>query len=173
MFEDFIKNAGVNQEEIETALYYIKTFGKLKKPIYVFGNGGSAYTANHFVQDLVKVHGFRAESLSESIGIITAVANDISYDRIFEYQLSRRPAGLVIPISYSGNSKNIIDAVRYCNRNQWPVISITGGDGGELKKLCEENDDKNVNVLSDNIFAAEGVHSLILHYFIDEIGKQK
>jgi phosphoheptose isomerase len=78
------------EDEVDYILKALKFCVKEKIPIYVIGNGGSAYSGNHFVQDLVKACGADAVSLAENIGIILAISNDISFDDIFEYQLKKK-----------------------------------------------------------------------------------
>lgn len=112
--------------------------------IIVFGNGGSALTTEHYVTDWNKAaylatgKPFRGVCLTENIGIITAYANDLSYQDIFIAQL--RPvmaAGdLVVGISGSGNSENVLRAVRYANENGAVTLGVCGFDGGNLRGLA-------------------------------------
>ena len=133
------------------------------------GNGGSAYTAAHFAQDITKVLSGNAHSLSDNYGLVMAVANDLSYDDVFEFQLQRfinnnpNQKPLIIALSYSGESPNILYAVSLARTNKFPVLSITGNNGGDLIKISNLN----INVPTTNIYVAESVHSIILHYFID------
>jgi D-sedoheptulose 7-phosphate isomerase len=133
--------------------------------IYIAGNGGSGYTASHFAQDLVKVCDIKAISLSENIGLILAVANDIGFEDIFKYQLEKTEHyGIFIGISFSGNSENILRAVEYANLTGMTTISLTGGiTGGKLALMT----DYNINIGNDNIFVVESFHSMICHYFVD------
>lgn len=133
--------------------------------IVVAGNGGSAYTGSHFVQDLIKACRGNAKSLNDNSGLYSAISNDIHHDKVFVEQLQRiKGKYLFIPISFSGNSNNLIQAVRYVrNVAKMPVLSITGNTGGRIK----EESNLDVNVETQNIYVGEGIHSLILHYFID------
>jgi len=155
----------VNGDAVDAAEIFLKEFGVRGIPIYVAGNGGSAYTANHFSQDLVKACGFNSYSLSESVGLITAIGNDLGFDNIFEFQLKNKGNGLLVLISFSGMSTNIIKAAKCWKNKGYKVISFTGKDGGVLKELS----DVNVNVFTENIFLGESVHSMLLHYLIDQL----
>lgn len=114
---------------------------KLRGKIYIIGNGGSAATASHMVNDLGAglrrrdIKNFDVESLSDNTPVCTAIANDIGYENIFYMQLKGRLSkdDLVIAFSCSGNSQNIIKAVDYAKELECKVIGITGFDGGELK----------------------------------------
>jgi D-sedoheptulose 7-phosphate isomerase len=156
---------GINSKQIERARKVLKKAIKKKTPIYVMGNGGSAYTANHFSQDLVKACWANSVSLSENTGLITAIANDMSYDEVFISQLSRKPKGIVVLISCSGNSENIVRCAAYAQQFIGTTISFTGNDGGELA----EYSDIHINVPTSNIFVSESIHSMIMHYLIDRL----
>lgn len=115
------------------------------KKIITCGNGGSASTASHFITDWNKMinlatgRKFRGISLCDNIGLITAYANDISYEEVFSGQLkSIMDAGdLVIAISGSGNSKNVISAVEYANAAGGETLAIVGYDGGGLMGVAK------------------------------------
>lgn len=135
--------------------------------IYICGNGGSAATASHFKNDLEKFGCAKADTklkvvcLNDNIPIMTAVANDISYDDIFSFQIDKRLKSddLLIAISTSGNSKNIIQAVNCAHRHHIKVIGMTGGSGGQLKSLADL-------LLHTNIEGAaniEDIHSIMCH----------
>ena len=116
---DVINN--LNIDEINVAMEAIKVAYEKEATIYVFGNGGSAATASHFVCDFNKgisenrEKKFNLVCLSDNTPIITAIANDISYDDIFVFQMKNKlkEDDLVLAISGSGNSRNIIKAVEY------------------------------------------------------------
>lgn len=136
--------------------------------IYTMGNGGSAATASHMVCDFAKgateaVGGrkFLFECLSDNTPIVTAIANDISYDDVFVFQLQGKlkPEDLVIAISGSGNSKNVIKAVEYAKQVGAKVIGITGYQGGKLRALC----DFPMHVAIDDMQIAEDVHMMFDH----------
>ncbi|MFW6269555.1 MAG: D-sedoheptulose-7-phosphate isomerase [Bacillota bacterium] len=110
--------------------------------IYLAGNGGSASTASHFANDLVKGLSvtdkprFKAQALGDSLPTITALANDIDYSEIYREQLKNfvSRGDVFIPISGSGNSENVVKAAAYAREQKATVISFTGRDGGKLKK---------------------------------------
>jgi D-sedoheptulose 7-phosphate isomerase len=147
------------------------TEARLKgKKIFVFGNGGSASTANHFACDLGKnvtrdeKNRFKIISLSENISCITAYGNDLGLESIFEEQLKNlmNDGDLILCISASGNSSNIIKAAEYAKKKKNTVIGITGFKGGRLKNIC----DINVNVLSDSYEKIEDIHLIITHIIV-------
>jgi len=115
--------------------------------IYVIGNGGSAATASHMANDLnigLKRRGirkFNVISLADNYSIGTAISNDIGFENIFYAQLEDviNDKDLLISISCSGNSPNIIKAVKYAKELSAKVVGCTGFDGGELKLLSDVN----------------------------------
>ena len=114
------------------------------KQIFFMGNGGSAATSNHFVCDLGKgtiVDGsprFKALSFSDNIPMMLAWGNDSSYDDIFVEQLKNllEPGDVVVGISGSGNSGNVLKAMEYANANGAVTVGLTGFDGGKLKDMA-------------------------------------
>jgi len=135
--------------------------------IYIFGNGGSAATASHMQNDFNRGISeysnkkFKFICLSENVATITAIANDFSYDEIFVQQLKDRLSenDVVIAISGSGNSKNIVKAVEYAKIKGNKVIGITGFDGGKLKQLA----DYNLHADIDDMQVSEDIHLLFNH----------
>jgi D-sedoheptulose 7-phosphate isomerase len=115
------------------------------KRIFFAGNGGSAATASHFTNDLVKglspgnVKRFKAFSLVDQVPVITALANDYDYSVIFSEQLKNyaEKDDLLIVISGSGNSPNVVKACEYAGEIGMKTAALTGRDGGKLKSLCE------------------------------------
>ncbi|WP_321312863.1 SIS domain-containing protein [Halarcobacter sp.] len=113
--------------------------------IYIIGNGGSAATASHMANDLDvglklrEIRNFNVESLSDNPSVCTAIANDIGYENIFYAQIKNKinKDDLLIAISCSGNSPNILKAVKYAKQKGSTIISMTGFDGGELKNLSD------------------------------------
>lgn len=116
-----------------------------KKKIFFCGNGGSASTASHFTSDLAKgtiVEGsprFRALSLADNIPQMLAWGNDSCYEDIFVEQLKNLwdEGDVVIGISGSGNSGNVLRAIEYANANGGVTVGLTGFDGGKLKDMCQ------------------------------------
>ena len=127
-------------EEITDAVQAIKEAYEREATIYVFGNGGSAATASHFVCDFNKGicekldKKFNLICLSDNTPIVTAIANDISYDDVFYFQLKNKikPDDLILAISGSGNSKNVIKAVEYAKEVGTKIVGLTGYSGGKL-----------------------------------------
>jgi D-sedoheptulose 7-phosphate isomerase len=114
--------------------------------VFVAGNGGSAATAAHVVNDLVfgtrtadGAPTFRVFSLSDSIGLFTAIANDTSYEEVFVRQLEQyfRPGDRLLVISASGNSPNVLAAARWVKRHGGRVLGLLGFDGGAARALCD------------------------------------
>lgn len=138
-----------------------------KRKVFLIGNGGSASTASHFICDLNKTstmkekNRLRAISLVDNIPIISAYGNDLSYDSIFVEQLKNllEPRDVVIAISGSGNSKNIIEAVSYAKEKSAIVIGLTGFDGGKLKSKCDEC----LIIPSNLMYRIEDMHLMINH----------
>jgi D-sedoheptulose 7-phosphate isomerase len=137
--------------------------------IFLIGNGGSAAAASHLGQDLAKgtlssmqaERRFRVVPLTDNIGFITALANDEGYDSIFEQQLRNlaRSGDLLVAISGSGNSENVIRAVDYARSIGMKTIGVTGFDGGKLRTLADES----VHVPVDDMGMTEALHGVIFH----------
>ncbi len=114
--------------------------------IFFIGNGGSAATASHFANDIAigtksSNNPFKAYSLTDNQAIITAIANDYGYEYIFRNQLQiyAQEGDLLIAISASGNSKNLVQAIDFCKSNKIKSLSLTSFDGGILKKISNFN----------------------------------
>lgn len=109
--------------------------------IFFVGNGGSAATASHFVNDLTRWRNrpFRALSLTENVALLTALANDFGYEHVFVRQLETlmAPGDVVVAISASGNSPNIVSAIEYANAHGAVTIGLTGFDGGMLREMAQ------------------------------------
>jgi len=141
-----------------------------KNTIFIMGNGGSGSTASHFAEDLSKgtIIGdslrFKVISLADSIPTILAWANDSSYDDVFIEQLKNlmEPGDVVIGISGSGNSKNVIKAIEYANEKGGVTIGFSGYDGGKLIKSAKTN----IHVPSFNMQRVEDVHMIIVHLLV-------
>ena len=139
--------------------------------IFVAGNGGSAATAitmaNDIGFDIIKKTGtskpFKVFSLADNNSVLTAIANDVGYENIFINQLKihYRKGDMIILISASGNSPNVIKAAEWVKRNDGKVIGFLGFSGGELKKLC----DMEVHIKSENgeYGPVEDAHLIINH----------
>jgi len=163
---------------VDRAIEWFREAREAERDIFIFGNGGSATTASHFVCDMVKGASlnrpmrFRIHSLSDSLPTITAYSNDIDYEVIFVEQLKNfaKEGDLVVGISGSGNSANVVKALEYAGSIGCRTIALTGRDGGKLGPLG----DLEINVPNSNMGRIENVHMAILHmisyYFIETKG---
>lgn len=137
------------------------------KQIFIMGNGGSASTSSHIACDLGKgtiVEGkkrLRSICLNDNIALVTALSNDLSYDDIFKEQLTNliNPDDVVIAITASGNSSNILRAVEYAGENRAETIGLTGFDGGKLVSMVNEC----IIVSSENYGQTEDIHLVLGH----------
>jgi D-sedoheptulose 7-phosphate isomerase len=153
-------------QAIDRAISLIYDTWQAGQQIIVMGNGGSAITALHFINDWNKcvfmkhLKPFKGRTLVDNIGLVTSYANDVAYDKIFVEQLKNilTPNDLVIAISGSGNSSNIIAAVEYANQHSAITLGLCGYDGGKLKSLVSHVVWANVNdmQLSEDIHAVFG-----------------
>ncbi len=137
--------------------------------LYVCGNGGSAAIANHLLCDFAK--GIQTDtellprviSLSANLELITAIANDITFEDCFVYQLrtAARPGDVLLTISSSGDSENVVRAVEWASANEVQSIALTGFDGGRSARLAAVN----IHVSGDNYGVVEDTHQSIMHIF--------
>jgi D-sedoheptulose 7-phosphate isomerase len=138
-----------------------------RKQIFILGNGGSASTASHIANDLSKatiapgMPRMRVIALTDNVALMTAWANDESYDCIFKEQLENllQPGDTVLAISASGNSPNVLRAMEFAREKRAQTIGWTGRDGGRLKDLVEVC----VHAPTDDIGMIESVHVVIDH----------
>jgi D-sedoheptulose 7-phosphate isomerase len=137
------------------------------KQVFIIGNGGSAATASHMACDLGKNTispnrpRFRVLSLNDNMPLLSALANDIGYDQVFSEQLKNliRPGDVLISISGSGNSANILHAMRYARSVAATNIALLGFDGGEAVSLADEC----VLVPVDDYGIVEDIHMVLDH----------
>jgi len=137
------------------------------RQVFIMGNGGSASTATHFVCDLAKNTrkpgwpDFRVLGLADNMALVSAYANDEGYENVFARQLESfvRSEDVVVAISTSGNSPNVLEAVKVANERGATTIAFTGFDGGELASLANIN----IHVPSDCIEQVEDVHLMLEH----------
>ena len=144
--------------------------------IFVCGNGGSASTASHFATDMLKgasfgyTKRFRITALTDSLPTITAYSNDVSYECVFVEQLKNfaEPGDVLIAISGSGNSLNVLRAVEYANSIGCHTIGLSGRDGGGLGKIAGLS----LHVGHAHMGRIEDAHMVMLHmigyYFMEE-----
>ena len=140
------------------------------RQVFIMGNGGSASTATHFVCDLAKntrrndLPHFRVVGLTDNMAIFSAYANDEGYEHVFEAQLDNllNPDDIVIGISASGNSKNVLNAIGLARQRNAVTIGFTGFDGGHLQSLV----DVNIHVESHVIEHVEDIHLMLEHKIV-------
>lgn len=157
----------LNLDDINAAGQAIWEAYEREATIYIFGNGGSAATASHYVCDFNKgisenkEKKFNFVCLNDNYPQIMAIANDISYDEVFRFQLKNKlkPDDLVIGISGSGNSKNVILAVEYAKEIGTSVVGITGYHGGKLREIA----DYHMDVMEDDMQISEDLHMIFDH----------
>lgn len=158
----------IDREKLTRLYNVIEQVDQYGLPIYVCGNGGSAAIAQHFACDHAKgVHGDcdhwhpNVVSLSTNIPMITAIGNDIAFSEIYAHQLNFVPdgKGLLIAISSSGKSPNIIQALKKADQKGFGTVSFTGFDGGEAATIA----DLNIHVPSHNYGIVEDIHQMLMH----------
>lgn len=168
-------------EEMSYALNMLEAVWERDGRIYVFGNGGSLALATHWVSDFnktvfsqnldKKTRRFQAIRLPSTEEELTAWANDVGYDMVFAGPLENylQDSDLIIAISSSGNSLNIIKAAEVAKKRKIPIIGLTGFDGGRLNRLADAK--IRVATPKGEYGVVESVHSAILHlmteYFKD------
>lgn len=157
----------IDTSRVEQAIEWFREARDSAHQIFVCGNGGSASTASHFTCDMVKGASynrdqrFRILSLSDSLPTLTAYSNDVSYEHIFVEQLKNfaRPGDLVMCISGSGNSPNVVRAMEYANSIGCRTIALTGRDGGKLGPLAQLN----IQVAVPHMGRIEDAHMVVCH----------
>lgn len=162
-------------DSINDAINLLEETRKNGGSIFVFGNGGSSATASHFQNDfnkgisyfLDKKYDFRC--LNDNIATVMAIANDIGFDEVFRFQLRHhlRSKDIVMAISGSGNSQNVINGVVYAKEQNCKVISLTGYDGGKLKTLS----DVSLHAPIDSMQITEDIHMIFNHLMISVLYK--
>ncbi|HEY3463148.1 MAG TPA: SIS domain-containing protein [Gaiellaceae bacterium] len=141
------------------------------KQVFTLGNGGSASTASHMAADLAKntiganMRRFRVLSLNDNAAILTSLANDLGYENVFREQLENlvRPGDLLIALSASGRSPNVLKALRYAQAQCAQTACLLGFDGGDAASLC----DVAIIVPTEDYGVVEDVHLIINHILVD------
>lgn len=154
-------------EKIERVVEILQEARVNKRGVFIFGNGGSAATASHFVCDLNKgaiTTGqlrFRAVALTDNLPLISAWANDTSYSNVFAQQLENylEPGDVVIGISGSGNSMNVVNALELAKSKGATTLAFTGFDGGKVKDIAHLC----IIVDSNSMEQVEDIHALLVH----------
>lgn len=162
-------------ERLADLIYDAYAAGKF---VFLIGNGGSACTASHMAEDLGKNCLLAADlrdeskrrlkilSLTDNVGWLTALGNDIGYDQVFVQQLMHygNPGDLLVAISGSGNSPNILAAVDWAGRHGLVTFGLTGFDGGKLKRVQHHG----IHVELDDMGMVEAIHSSVTHWVVDD-----
>lgn len=160
-------SADLDHDAIERYAEMIFEAWRNDRSVFVFGNGGSAYTASHHVTDYVKtaaVEGqkrLKAFSMVDNLGLLTAVGNDISYDDTLRYPLASfaQSGDIAEAISCSGNSPNVVAACEWAKEHGMTVVALTGFSGGRIADLA----DLHINVNSENYGVIEDLQLSIGH----------
>lgn len=163
----------IDPAQIEKLVEVLYQAYEKRNQIFIFGNGGSGSNASHFCEDIGKgtlrslndTRRFRVISLAENTSYLSAWANDEGYDTIFEQQL-RNLAGkgdVVIAMSGSGNSKNVLRAIEYAKLHGMITVGMTGFDGGDLAQAVSCS----VHVPSFDMGMVENFHLIVSHLVVD------
>jgi D-sedoheptulose 7-phosphate isomerase len=146
-----------------------------EQTVFLIGNGGSGASASHLCEDLgkgtltdlEKQRRLRVVSLTDNVPYILAWANDEGYETIFVEQLKNlaQPGSLLIAISGSGNSPNILRAVEYANAHGMRTFGVCGYDGGALKRVAQQS----LHVRCSDMGMVEAVHGVVFHYLVDAL----
>ena len=163
---------------VDQAIEWLKQAREHGRHIFVCGNGGSASTASHFACDIGKGASrarqsrFRIVALTDNLPTLTAYANDVGYDSVFIEQLKSfaLPGDVLMAISGSGNSQNVVQAVEYANACGLKTIGLTGRDGGKLGAVVQLN----IHVPVPHMGRIEDTHMVVCHmiayYFMETEG---
>jgi D-sedoheptulose 7-phosphate isomerase len=171
--QDTVTN--LNVEDIETNCNIILEAYQNKKNIFICGNGGSAATASHFACDINKgvsyglSNRFKVIALTDNLATISAYSNDVGYDDVFLEQLKNfyNQGDLIIGISGSGNSQNVLKAIDYVNSNKGISIGWTGYDGGKLKLISQYS----INAYVNDMQTSEDIHMVLVHIIMKVLRK--
>lgn len=154
-------------DKIDEAMQLIRETYEKEGTIYIFGNGGSSATASHYQNDFNKgiseyvEKKFRFACLNDNMATVMAIANDIGFEEVFRFQLKKKlqPNDIVIAISGSGNSKNVLNAVEYAKSCGNKIIGMTGFDGGKLADMS----DVSLHVPIHSMQVTEDIHMVFDH----------
>jgi D-sedoheptulose 7-phosphate isomerase len=172
--------ATISRSEYDAAFHAIYEAMAASRPIYVFGNGGSAAVANHFLCDCLKgvsegsLLRPRIHSLCSDVPLVTALANDLGYASILARQLqyltrTEQDLGIVIVMSVSGSSRNVVDGLVQAKYLGHTTVAMTGFDGGKAGERWLS--DHHVNVRSENYGIVEDAFSMIMHSMSQSIAR--
>ncbi len=157
----------IDRNEVIQFLNLLEKTRKEGKRVIIFGNGGSASTASHFACDINKgvssqqKKKYKVIALTDNIATISAYSNDSSYDDVFVEQMKNflEEGDIVVAISGSGNSANVIKAIDYANKCGNVTIGITGFSGGKLREISSYSINANV----DDMQISEDIHMILVH----------
>jgi D-sedoheptulose 7-phosphate isomerase len=157
----------ISKEDLNTLMNLLVDAKNEGKTIFIMGNGGSAATASHYVCDfnkgisLGKEKMFKFICLNDNVPTMMAYANDLSYADVFVGPLKNfmKVGDIVIGISGSGNSENVVRAIQYANENDGISVGLTGYSGGKIKQLSKYN----VHVPIDDMQITEDLHMVLDH----------
>jgi D-sedoheptulose 7-phosphate isomerase len=146
------------------------------RQVFIMGNGGSASTASHFVCDLAKntrkegLPHYKVIGLTDNMAIFSAYANDEGYENVFAQQLDNlvMPGDIVIGISASGNSRNVLNAIALAKGRNTITVGFTGFNGGQLASMV----DTNIHVNSSIIEHVEDIHLMLEHMIVKALKEQ-
>lgn len=168
---NYLSNVSTFREDAKKLSELIRKSTQREGQIWVIGNGGSASLSNHFATDLTLVRSMtiRSHSLAANSSQISALGNDFEFNKIFSIQLEKfaRPNDLLVSISSSGNSRNILQAISAAKSIGMHTFSVLGFDGGEAQKISEYS----FTVFSDlgDYGPTEDIHSMFLHATREEL----
>ena len=163
----------LSQKEIHDVVDAVLDAYEHEGTIYICGNGGSASTASHAANDFNKGISEYVDKkwhfycLNDNMATLMSIANDISYEEVFRFQLRGRlkPHDLVIGISGSGNSANVVNAIRYAKEQGVKTVGWTGYSGGKVKELA----DVAFYVPLDNMQVVEDMHMVLVHLLMNVV----
>ena len=168
----------LDMDQVENMATIIEEAYHVGRFVFIIGNGGSGATASHLCEDLAKctLRDFENQkrlkvlSLTDNTAGIMAWGNDEGYDRIFVEQLKNlaSPGDVLLAISGSGNSPNILKAVDWANLNGLTTVGITGFGGGRLKSDAHHN----FHVAIDDMGIVESIHLVAFHWIIDDLNRR-
>lgn len=174
--DEFDKLDLTQSEQLSDAIYRAWDEGRF---VFICGNGGSGSNSSHFCEDLGKstldpkdftnddMKRLKVLSLTDNTPYILAWGNDEGFDRVFVEQLKNlaSPGDVLIAISGSGNSPNILNAIEWANKHNLETWGITGYDGGKLKSLGT----RNLHVPLDDMGMVESIHLLLFHWILNDV----
>ena len=158
----------INTSEIKSFVEILLSAREKRSTIFFIGNGGSAATASHFANDLAfglnnYENPFRVMSITDNVSVLTALSNDYGYDEIFIRQLKvyANRGDVLVGVSASGNSKNLINAFEYASNNKIKTVALTAFDGGKLRKMADCN--VHIPTREKEYGPAEDLHMILDH----------